>query len=80
MVLHCVSWQTYLGLIIMAFYALGFSSLFLLIGFGVLNMRRLPRSGNWLTWLHHSATFVIFAFGLYQLVAGVAERCWGIYL
>ena len=70
----------YLGLLIMTFYALGFSSLFFLLGLGVLNIKKMPRSGRWLVWLHHTASLVMLLFGLYQLGSAVAERFWGIYI
>jgi cytochrome c biogenesis protein CcdA len=52
------------GLILMFFYALGFSTLFLTLGLG---LTRLPRSGAWLGLLHKVSATLLIAAAIYYL-------------
>lgn len=57
------------GIFLMFLYALGASSLFLVLGLGLLQMGRLPRSGMWMKKVHKASSVLILlagAFFLYQ--------------
>ncbi len=53
------------GLLSMLFYTLGFSLLLLALGLGLLQVKTLPRSGPWLTWLHRISGILLISAGLY---------------
>lgn len=57
------------GIALMLCYALGFTSLFLALGLGVL--ARLPRSGNWLSWLRRTSAAVLLAAGAFYFYKGL---------
>jgi thiol:disulfide interchange protein DsbD len=51
----------------MVAYAFGASTLVLILGFGILKARELPRSGPWLVWLHKFSGLVILAAAGYYI-------------
>lgn len=53
------------GLILMLFYAVGFSSLFVLLGLGALNLRKLPRAGQWMNYLHKLGAAALLIMGVF---------------
>ena len=55
------------GVFLMLLYSLGFSLLIMGLAFGVLNMDKLPKSGNWLNIVHKISAFLLIALGLYYL-------------
>lgn len=57
------------GLLQMFAFALGMGLLFLLLGLGLLNMKRLPRSGQWMNRIHHvTSGFLFVAAGYYTWI------------
>jgi cytochrome c biogenesis protein CcdA len=62
------------GSLLMFAYALGFSGMLALAAAGLLNLRRLPRSGPWLIYLHRASIAILFACGFYYLYRGVASH------
>lgn len=57
------------GMLLMLFYSMGFSLLFLLLGLGVLRMNRLPRSGRWLQGVHKLNSLFLIGAGTYYLLS-----------
>lgn len=57
----------YLGTALMALYATGMSLIFLLLGLGLVNIKKLPRSGDWLNKLHKVSGVVLIAGGVYYV-------------
>lgn len=55
------------GLLLMTSYAAGFSFLFVLLGLGALNLKRLPRAGRWMQRLHQVGAAALGLTGLYFL-------------
>ena len=55
------------GLFLMFFYALGFTSLFLALGLGLLNLKRLPKSGMWLQYLNRASSALLVIAGSYYI-------------
>ena len=53
------------GLTLMFSYALGFSVLFLLLGLGFVNLKRLPRAGSWLRVINRGSAVLLFLAGFY---------------
>ena len=55
------------GLVLMSAYSLGFTILFLVLGFGVIRMSKLPRVGNWMRYFHLAGSGLLIFSGLYFL-------------
>lgn len=55
----------YIGVVYMLFYSLGTSLLFLALGLGILQAKRLPKAGNWLSTVHKVSSVLIFGVGIY---------------
>lgn len=55
---------------LMFLYALGMSLLFLGLGLGLLELKKLPRSGIWLGWVHRISSLLIICGGFYYLGRG----------
>lgn len=53
------------GVMCMAAYATGLSSLFLLIGLGLMRLSKLPRAGAWMTIVHKASTVLLALGSLY---------------
>lgn len=60
------------GIWLMFLYALGMSLIFLGLGLGLVEIRRLPRSGQWLSRVHHLSSFLVLLGGAYFLVKGIS--------
>jgi thiol:disulfide interchange protein DsbD len=60
------------GSLLMFAYALGFSGILALASGGLLNLRKLPRSGPWLGYLHRVSVVLLLGSGLYYLYKGLA--------
>ena len=61
----------FLGSLLMFSYSLGMSLLFLFLGFGMVNMNKLPRSGNWMRRIHIISSVILVGAGFYYLGKGV---------
>lgn len=57
-------WQ---GVMLMAFFATGACLLFLVLGLGLMQVQKLPKSGNWLNHVHKVSSVLILAAGVYYL-------------
>lgn len=64
----------YLGTFLMFLYATGMSLIFLLLGLGLLNAKKLPRSGNWLNRFRIASSFLLAVGGIYYIYQGA--RYW----
>jgi thiol:disulfide interchange protein len=58
------------GLVLMSVYALGFSALFLAVGLGLLNLRKLPKAGKWMVWVHRLSTVLLLFAGIFYIFRG----------
>ncbi|MBF0360938.1 MAG: sulfite exporter TauE/SafE family protein [Oligoflexia bacterium] len=59
------------GALLMICYSAGLSSIILLIGIGIVNLKRIPRSGNWLIWTHKIGGLALIAVGIFYLYSGI---------
>ena len=64
------------GAALMTIYAVGFSLLFILMGAGLLSLKSIPKSGQWLTRLHKVGTIALIAFGLYYIADAARKGDW----
>ena len=55
-----------LSVLTMTLYALGFSSVILVMGLGFKKV--IPKSGKWLKYIHKVSSLILIGFGLYLLV------------
>jgi thiol:disulfide interchange protein DsbD len=55
------------GVWLMILYSIGFSSLFLMLGLGLMKLVHLPRSGRWLTVVHRVSAVLLGAAGVYYM-------------
>ena len=63
--------QTFLaGLMLMLSYAIGTSSLFLLLGLGLIQIKKLPRSGAWMQQVHRLTSTLLVLGGAYYIWRG----------
>ena len=62
----------YEGFWLMFLYATGMSLLFLALGLGIIEARKLPRSGNWLKWVHRTSSALILGGGVYYIARGLS--------
>lgn len=53
------------GTSLMFFYSLGFSSLLALISLGLVNLKKLPQSGQWMEWVNKISSIVLVVAGAY---------------
>ncbi|MBF0299615.1 MAG: sulfite exporter TauE/SafE family protein [Oligoflexia bacterium] len=61
------------GILLMVCYSAGLSSIILLIGVGILSLKKIPRSGNWLLWMHRLGAVALVAAGFYYLYLGIIK-------
>ncbi len=59
------------GSFLMFLYSAGLSTLFLLLGLGLLSAKSLPRSGKWLSKVHKISSFLLLGTGAYYLMEWV---------
>ncbi len=57
------------GATLMFVYSMGFSLLFLGLGFGFTQLSRIPKSGDWMIWVHRLSSALLIATGLFWLVS-----------
>jgi cytochrome c biogenesis protein CcdA len=55
------------GVILMTLYAIGASLVFLLLGLGLFQMKKLPRSGAWMRRVHRISSIGILVAGVYYI-------------
>jgi thiol:disulfide interchange protein DsbD len=58
------------GTTIMFFYALGFSCFLALVSLGMLNLKKLPRSGVWMQYVHKISGVLLVLTGMYYVARG----------
>jgi cytochrome c biogenesis protein CcdA len=58
------------GTTVMFFYSLGFSAFLALISLGVLNLKKLPKSGQWMVYLHKISAILLIVIGVYYICRG----------
>jgi thiol:disulfide interchange protein DsbD len=58
------------GIVLMSVYAFGAAGLFLLLGLGLLKIKQLPKTGNWLTYFHYASGIAILLSGSWFLLRG----------
>jgi thiol:disulfide interchange protein DsbD len=63
--LTATSESAHLGIAMLVAYSLGFSSLLILLGLGVVQRRLLPKSGDWLKILNRIGAVSLMIFGVY---------------
>ncbi len=56
------------GLVLMLAFSAGYCLIFLLLSAGVVNLKRLPRSGQWMIWVHRLSSVLLVACGVYYLL------------
>jgi cytochrome c-type biogenesis protein len=56
------------GAFLMAFYGIGFSFVFILIGIGLAKLSSLPRNGNWMNYVHKTGSILLLIAGIFYLV------------
>ncbi|MCO5142850.1 MAG: sulfite exporter TauE/SafE family protein [Oligoflexia bacterium] len=61
----------FFGVFLMFLYAVGLSSLFLLIGLGLAKLTNLPRAGVWLKKVHFVSSLLLVLGGLYFIIKGI---------
>lgn len=59
------------GSILMLFYSLGFSLLLLVLGLGLVNIKKLPKAGKWMNKINVSAGIAMIAVGAYYCWQGI---------
>lgn len=59
------------GITLMVIYSFGFSFVFLVLGFGIIKAKKLPKAGQWLNKLHHFSTLLLFVASLYFIYKSV---------
>jgi len=59
------------GVLLMGVYGLGMSTLFLILGMGLVRVQALPRSGKWLTAVHNVSILLLALGGFYFIYQGV---------
>lgn len=59
------------GILSMVSYSLGASVLFLVLGLGIVKLKRLKKPGKWLNHVHHVSSLLILVAGIYYLWTGV---------
>ncbi len=62
------------GALLMMIYGIGASLIFLIVGFGLLKIQKLPRAGDWMNHFHRFSSFLILAVGLYYLYLGFFDN------
>lgn len=58
------------GALLLIFYSIGFGTLLFLLGIGFLKIKNIPKSGNWLRWLHLVSACILLIFGGYYCYEG----------
>lgn len=58
------------GTIYMFFYALGATLIFLVLGLGLMNMKKMPKSGMWMKKIHKGSAILIIIASLFFLYQG----------
>ena len=61
------------GTFLMLAYAIGFVTLFGVIGFGLVRTRALPKSGVWMAYLHKVSGVLLLGAGVYYLYQGITS-------
>jgi cytochrome c-type biogenesis protein len=61
------------GLILMFSYALGMSLLFLALGLGFMHLKRMPRAGRWMNFVHRTSSVLIVSAGAYYVYVGMTH-------
>ena len=56
------------GVLLMLFYSLGFTSLFVALGIGLLKVSAMPRAGKWMIYAQWAGSGLLVLAGLYYLV------------
>jgi len=59
------------GVALMFFFAVGLSSLFLVLGLGLTKAKALPKAGLWMTKVHRASSILLALGGLYFIVKGL---------
>lgn len=62
------------GVVLMAIYGMGISTLFMLLGLGLLKSKTLPQSGKWMILVHNFSMALLLVGGIYFIFNGV--RSW----
>jgi cytochrome c-type biogenesis protein len=67
--LTATSESAHLGITMLVAYSLGFSSLLILLGLGIVQRRLLPKSGEWLKVLNKIGALSMMIFGIYYALS-----------
>ena len=59
------------GFMLMSLYSFGFSIIFVVLGFGIINTSKLPQSGKWMEKVHKVSSLILLLAGVYYLYSGL---------
>lgn len=59
------------GALLMLFYSVGVSVIFLVLGLGLVSAAKLPKAGNWMVYVHKGSAVLLMGAGGYYLLRGL---------
>jgi cytochrome c biogenesis protein CcdA len=58
------------GIVLMAVYSAGFSTLMMILGLGIVQSGKLPKAGQWMVTLHKVSSVVLMLAGVFYMLKG----------